>query len=56
LVEKVWSTTHKNTQKEEIFDTFFYSSKNVQMNKKYVLKKFHKVGKGRKKWWWWWWW
>ena len=29
----------QNTQKEEIFDTFFYSSKNVQMNKKYVLKK-----------------
>ena len=46
----------QNTQKEEIFDTFFYSSKNVQMNKKYVLKKFHKVGKGGKKWWWWWWW
>ena len=47
----------QNTQKEEIFDTFFCcSSKNVQMNKKYVLKKFHKVGKGGKKWWWWWWW
>tara|TARA_B000000437_G_scaffold165480_1_gene122124 strand:+ start:4059 stop:4322 length:264 start_codon:yes stop_codon:yes gene_type:complete len=54
---KKFGRQHTKTHKKKKFSTrFFVVRKNVQMNKKYVLKKFHKVGKGGKKWWWWWWW
>ena len=53
---KKFGRQYTKTHKKKKFSTrFFVVRKNVQMNKKYVLKKFHKVGKGGKKWWWWWW-